>query len=216
MILINIFLFLLFISQINQISCLSRGLYLGKEKCFNDHYYSRMNIVINYKILDKDIKLSSSHKSIFYVTLMGFEKNDFKTFYGSKLSGKFAYNIVESDKYQICIRTTDKELFNNKKFLHLEFKVQTTDELYDESSAKAKDFQKVNITMRNIDSKVESIEVMQKYQLELEDEFSKNQIKSSSRLAFISVCQIVVICIVGIYHDFSLRKIFKDKIWTPF
>ena len=213
---INIFILLFFICQISKISCLSRRLYLGKKKCFTDHYYTRMNIVILYKILDKDLKISTSHKTHFYISLMGHEKQNFKLFNGYKLSGKFAYNIEESDKYRICISTTDKELFNNKQFLHLEFKVQTTDELYDESSAKAKDFQKVNITMRKIDHKVESIEIMQKYQIELEDEFSKNQIKSSSRLAFISVCQIIVICIVGIYHVFSLRKIFKDKIWTPF
>ena len=98
----------------------------------------------------------------------------------------------------------------------MEFKVQSSDELYDENSAKAKDFQKVNETMTKLNNKVESIETMQKYQMEVEDTFSQNQIKSSSGLAFISVCQIVIICIVGLYHVFSLRKIFKDKIWTPF
>ena len=98
----------------------------------------------------------------------------------------------------------------------MEFKIQSSDELYDENSAKSKDFQKVNETMTKLNSKVESIENMQKYQLEVEDTFSQNQIKSSNRLAFISVCQIVIICIVGLYQVFSLRKIFKDKIWTPF
>ena len=137
-------------------------------------------------------------------------------FYGSKLSGKFSYNIEESDKYKICIYTTDRELFKNKQFLHMEFKVQSSDELYDENSAKAKDFQKVNETMTKLNNKVSSIEIMQKYQMEVEDTFSQNQIKSSSRLAFLSICQIVIICIVGLYHVFSLRKIFKDKIWTPF
>ena len=98
----------------------------------------------------------------------------------------------------------------------MEFKIQSSDELYDENSAKSKDFQKVNDTMQKINSKVDAIEVMQQYQIEIEDNFSKNQIKSSSRLVFLSICQIIIICIVGIYHVFSLRKIFKDKIWTPF
>ena len=189
---------------------------MGKQKCFYDNYYNQMNIVITYKILDTDIKLSKINKSLFQVTMQGVEKDVFKVFYGSKLSGKFSYNIEESDKYKICIYSSDKDLFKNKKFLHTEFKIQSSDELYDEHSAKSKDFQKVNSTMTKIDSKVNAIETMQKYQVEIEDNFSRNQIKSSSRLVFLSICQIVIICIVGIYHVFSLRKIFKDKIWTPF
>ena len=211
--LINIILLFLFI---NKIFSLSRGLYLGKEKCFYDNYYSQMNIVITYKILDTDIKLTNLNKALFHVTLDGMEKGHFKIFYGSKLNGKFSYNIEENDKYKICIYSHDKELFKNKRFLHMEFKIQSSDELYDENSAKAKDFQKVNMTMQRLNSKVDSIEIMQKYQLDVEDEFSNNQIQSSTRLAFLSICQIVIICIVGIYHVFSLRKIFKDKIWTPF
>ena len=210
---INQILILFFI---NKISCLSRALYLGKEKCFYDNYYSQMTIIISYKILDKGVKITPG-KTLFRVYISGVEKMDvFKMFYGSKLSGKFSYTIEESDKYKICISTSDKELFNNRQFLHMEFRIQSSDELYDENSAKAKDFQKVNDTMTKLNSKVESIEAMQKYQLEVEDTFSQNQIKSSNRLAFLTICQIVIICIVGIYHVFSLRKIFKDKIWTPF
>ena len=210
---INLILILFFI---NKISCLSRALYLGKEKCFYDNYYSQMTIIISYKILDKGVKITPG-KTLFRVYISGVEKMDvFKMFYGSKLSGKFSYTIEESDKYKICISTSDKELFNNRQFLHMEFRIQSSDELYDENSAKAKDFQKVNDTMTKLNSKVESIEAMQKYQLEVEDTFSQNQIKSTNRLAFLTICQIVIICIVGIYHVFSLRKIFKDKIWTPF
>ena len=201
---------------ISQISCVSRALYYNKEKCFYDNYYNGMNLVITYKIMDTDIKLSSSNKSLFRITLSSDKKNFYKFFYGSKLSGKFSYNIEDSEKYKVCIITTDKELFKNKQFLHLIFKVQSSDELFDEGSAKAKDFQKVNITMKNLNSKVDSIETMQNFQVEVEDEFSKKQIMTSSRLVLLSLCQIVIICIVGIYHVYSLRKVFKDKIWTPF
>ena len=207
---------IIFIFFINQILCLSRTLYLGKEKCFYDNFYNQMNLVITYKILDTDIKVSNEHKTLFHISLFGIEKKSYKSFIGTKLTGKFSYNIEENDKYRICIYSSDKELFRNKNFLHMEFKIQSSDELYDEHSAKTKDFQKVNITMKNIDSKVNNIEAMQRFQIEFEDQFSKNQIKTSSRLAFLSICQIVIICIAGIFHVFSLRKIFKNKIWTPF
>ena len=208
-------LFLLFL-LISEIYCLSRALYMGVEKCFYDNFYERMNIVITYKILDKDVILTKVKNSLFYISILGIEKDGFQSFYGSKLQGKFSYSVEKSDKYRICIYSTDKDLFKDKKFLHLEFKVQSSDELNDEHSAKSKDFQKVNITMQKLNSKVDSIEVMQNYQIDVEDKFSKNQIKSSTRLAFLSICQIVILCIVGIYHVFSLRRIFKDKIWTPF
>ena len=210
---ISLILYLYFLSQI---TCISRALYFNKEKCFYDNYYNGMNLVMTYKILDTDIKLSSTKQSLFRITLSSDEKEFYKAFIGSKLSGKFSYNIEESAKYKICIITTEKDLFKNKQFLHLVFKIQSSDELYDENSAKSKDFQKVNVTMQNLNSKVNSIETMQNYQVEVEDEFSKKQISTSSRLAFLSVCQIIIICIVGIYHVYSLRKIFKDKIWTPF
>ena len=70
--------------------------------------------------------------------------------------------------------------------------------------------------MSRINTKVDNIENMQGYQIKVEDNFSEKQINSSSRLALLSICQIIVICIVGVYHVFYLRKIFKDKIWTPF
>ena len=205
-----------FIYSISQIICVSRALYLNKEKCFYDNYYNGMNLVMTYKILDTDIKISSTKNSVFRISLSSEGGNFFKIFYGSKLSGKFSYSIEESGKYKICITTTDRDLFKHKQFLHLVFKVQSSDELFDEGSAKTKDFQKVNITMQNLNSKVDSIETMQNFQVEVEDEFSKKQIATSSRLALLSICQIVIICIVGVYHVYSLRKVFKDKIWTPF
>ena len=210
---INILIFVIYICSI---SCLSRALYLGQERCFYDNYYTNMNIVITYKILDKDVQLPRTNQMLFRVTLQSDNGEYFKTFYGSKLTGKFSYNFEDSDKYKICIVSYDKELYKNKRFLYLQFKIQSNDELYDENSAKAKDFQIVNDTMTKLNSKVDSIEYMQKYQLEVEDKFSNKQINSSSRLAFLSICQIVVICLVGLYHVFYLRKIFKDKIWTPF
>ena len=200
------------------ISCLSRALYLDKEKCFYDNYYTNMNIIITYQIMDKDVVIPPHNKNVFRVYLQSLEKgSDYKIFYSNKLSGKFAHSIEESDRYKICIYTSEKELFKNKRFLYLRFKIKSHDEIYeDENSAMGKDFHVVNETMQKLNGKVETIEHMQKYQLDLEDKFSVSQISSSSRLAYLSLCQIIIICVVGIYHVLYLRKIFKDKIWTPF
>ena len=211
---IDIILFILFFSYI---SSLSRSLYLDQERCFYDNYYTNMNLIINYKILDKDVIIPASSKNVFKIYIKGIEKLEaFKMFYWNKLSGKFSHNIEVSDKYKICIYTQDKDLFKNKKFLYLQFQIQNLDDTYDPDTAKGKDFQIVNETMTKLNGKVETIEQMQKYQLDLEDKFSKVQINSSSRLAILSFCQIIIICLVGIFHVIYLRRIFKDKIWTPF
>ena len=208
---------IIFILNLINISCLSRSLYPDKERCFYDAYYTNMNIIIKYKILDKDVSIPPNKKNIFSIYIQSLKKEtEFKLFYGNKLSGKFSHNIEKSDKYKICIYTRDKELFKNKKFLYLQFQIISNEDAYDPNSAKGKDFQIVNETMTRLNGKVETIEHMQKYQLDLEDKFSATQIRSSSRLAFLSICQIVVICLVGIFHVFYLRRIFKDKIWTPF
>ena len=209
-------LLLIFLSFIH-ISCLSRALYLGQERCFYDNYYFNMNIIIRYKILDTDVQIPPGKNNLFtiYIQSMNYFEN-YYTFYGTKLSGKFSQNIDQSDKYKICIRSNNKDIFKNKKFLYLQFQVQLSEGKSIENSAMKKDFQIVDETMNNINTKVDNIENMQGYQIKVEDNFSTKQINSNSRLVVLSLCQIVVICLVGIYHVFYLRRIFKHKIWTPF
>ena len=199
------------------ISCLSRALYPGKEKCFYDNYYNKMNIIITYKILDKDITIPPNKRNLFLIYIVTAQHYDkYQSFYGTKLSGKFAHNIEKSDKYKICIMANDPSLFINRKFLYLQFNIQLNDEINDNNSAKKKDFQIVDDTMSKINTMVDNIENMQSYQMKVEDSFSEKQINSSSRLLLLSICQIIIICLVGIYHVFYLSRIFKDKIWTPF
>ena len=141
-----------------------------------------------------------------------------KKYYSKKIKSKKKdlKKESESDKYKICIISHDKDIFKNKKFIYIQFNTQLNEEIKNKDSAVKKDFQIVDDTMSRINTKVDNIENMQGYQIKVEDNFSEKQINSSSRLALLSICQIIVICIVGVYHVFYLRKIFKDKIWTPF
>ena len=208
---------LLIILSFVNISCLSRALYQGKERCFYDNYYKNMNLIITYKILDTDVKVPKSKKNLFQIKIQSMQYYDkFYILYGTKLSGKFSHNIDQSDKYKICIISNDKEIFENKKFLYLQFNIQFNLEKAESNAVIQKDFQVVDDIMNQLNSKVDNIENMQNYQIKVEDSFSEKQINSTSRLALLSICQIIVICVVGIYHVIYLRRIFKDKIWTPF
>ena len=176
-----------------------------------------MNIIITYNILDKDVKLTKGKKNLFRIYIQSLQYYDkYYAFFGTKLSGKFSHNIEVSDKYKVCIISNDKEIFENKKFLYLQFQIQYNLERGEENTVVQKDFQVVDDTMNQLNSKVDNIENMQNYQMTVEDSFSDKQINSASRLAWLSLCQIVVICVVGVYHVIYLRRIFKDKIWTPF
>ena len=208
------FYFLILLSNINS---LSRGLFFNKEKCFYEYLYKKMNMVFTYEILDKDINLSESQKTFFKIYVQLAENPmTFKYFFGSKLKGKFSYNIEKNGKYKICILSNDKEIFKNKTFLHLDFRLQSSEEIYSSKYARGKDFKKVNNTISLLFSKVNFIEKIQNYEIEVEDKFSDKQIGTSKRLLFLTVFQIIIICIFGFYHILSLRRQFKNKILTLF
>ena len=181
-----------------------------------------MVVIIRYEIMDQDLKnlttLSSKDDRFEISVYSKSDKKVINTFKGQKLTGKFSQSIDNSGEYKICIKTNDKELFRRKRFIKLSFAIDTSeDELEDEEKVvKIKDFEMVNEKVKRVLKKAETFSNIQNYQTKIEDKFSQNQIKSSRLLATLSIIQIIIICIVGLYHVYSLRKIFKEKIWAPF
>ncbi len=57
---------------------------------------------------------------------------------------------------------------------------------------------------------------MQDYQIDYEDEFSKTQFESSNRIVMMTIIQICIISFIGLWQIYSLRKVFKEKAWSPF
>ena len=79
-----------------------------------------------------------------------------------------------------------------------------------------KDFQIVDNKIKKLIRNTENIEKMQNYQIKNEDEFAENQIKSSQTLVIVTITQLTICVIIGIYHFFTMKKIFKEKMWSPF
>ena len=79
-----------------------------------------------------------------------------------------------------------------------------------------KDFNIVDEKIKKIMKKTENIEKMQKYQIKNEDDFAQNQMNSSQILFIVTIIQLVICVIIGVYHFFSMKKIFKQKMWSPF
>ena len=54
---------------------------------------------------------------------------------------------------------------------------------------------------------------MQEYQIETEDDFSQTQFNSSNKIVIMTIVQIAIVSIIGLWQIYSLRKIFKEKVW---
>jgi hypothetical protein len=81
---------------------------------------------------------------------------------------------------------------------------------------KNKDFEAVDSKVRKMVYKANEISKMQEYQITTEDEFSQTQFSSSNRIVFMTIIQIIIISLIGLWQIYSLRKIFKEKAWSPF
>lgn len=52
---------------------------------------------------------------------------------------------------------------------------------------------------------------MQQAQISQEDEFSQAQFSNSKRIVFMTMIQIALVFVIGLWQVFSLRKFFKEK-----
>ena len=212
-------LIILIITLITQSKSIYRSFYLNKEKCYIDNYYSEMNVIMQLKILDTDLNFKPSKDDRFIIKIYDNKiGNPIQIFQTGKQKAKFSYSISKSGRYMICVSTNDKNLFNKKKYIKLSFIIDTSEDIVGDANevAKMKDFQIVDDKVKKLIKKAENIENMQKYQIKNEDEFAQNQMKSSQTLVFVTIIQLIICVIIGIYHFFSMKKIFKQKMWSPF
>ena len=212
-------LIILTITLITESKSIYRSFYLNKEKCYIDNYYSEMNVIMQLKILDTDLNFSQPKEDRFIIKIyQKKQKEPIQVFQTGKQKAKFSYSISKSGRYTICVLTNDKKLFEKKSFIKLNFVIDTSEDIVGDAKevAKMKDFQIVDDKIKKLIKKAENIENMQKYQIKTEDEFAQNQMMSSQRLVFVTIIQLVICVIIGIYHFFSMKKIFKQKMWSPF
>ncbi len=210
---------IIFLSIISYSNSLYRAFYLNREKCYIDNYYSEMNVIMQLKILDTDLNFKAIKDDRFIIKIYDNKLGDpIQTFQTGKQKAKFSYSINKSGRYMICVLTNDKTLFTKKKYLKLSFIIDTSEDIVGDANevAKMKDFQIVDDKVKKLIKKAENIENMQKYQIKTEDEFAQNQMKSSQTLVIVTIIQLVICVIIGIYHFFSMKKIFKQKMWSPF
>ncbi len=210
---------IIFLSKFLFSNSIYRSLYLFREKCYTDNFYSQMNIIMHFKILEQNVTFPNNKDDTFIIKI--YEQNikePIQIFKTGKNKAKFSYSIPRSGKYIICVLTNEKILYSKRPSLRLNFIIDTSEDIISDTQniAKIKDFNIVDKKIKRIIRNTENIEKIQKYQMKKEDEFAENQIKSSQTLVIVSIIQLVICVIIGIYHFFSMKKIFKEKMWSPF
>lgn len=217
----NLFLpiYFLFLTFLKKISCITRNLHYLEEKCVLSDFYSKSNIIITFNMTEGNFKVHEFNGPRFVINIYKKENNKLiKNYETKKTYGKFSFNVERTGHYKVCIIGKDSMTFGQQRYIIFDFDMESNLDVKQRvnQSANFKEFEKVNQKMEFINDKVEQIESMQNFANTIENNFSQNQIKTSRRIAQISIIQIVIIFCVGIYHVYAIKSMFKDKTNLPF
>ena len=211
-----IILFFLF----DKIKSLLRPLYIGEEKCILNDFYIKSNIIITFNITEGNLNLTNEIKSPRFSIHIYTKKSKklLRKFETSKTYGKFSFNVEKTGHYRTCFKSNDKEVFGTNKYIIFDFNTESNlDVIHNNNeTANMKDLEKVNQKLSFLTDKVEQIENMQLLAKNVENNFSKNQITATRRIAWISILQIVIIFGIGCYNVYAIREAFKNKATMPF
>lgn len=213
------FAFLINILFVYHTNCLYFYLSRGENRCFYDEFYSEVVVMMRFKILDTNISLMKKNENRVKISIEGIDNKKiafrFKT---EKIIGKFSQAIEKTGHYKICVTSDDDDLFAKKDKVKFQLSIDTDQDDFEETEGvvKNKDFDLVDQKMKKLVKKANEIDKMQQFQMETEDDFSNTQMDNSNRIVTMTICQIVIVMIIGLWQIFSLRKIFKEKAWMPF
>ena len=213
----GIFIISLLFFLFNNIKSLERPLHIGEEKCILNDFFTKSNIIITFNITEGNLNLKNdSSKPRFAINIYGRKTNKLiKKYETSKTNAKFSFNVEKTGHYKTCFKTYDNDVFGNENFIIFDFNTESNlDVIHNNNeTADVKDFEKVNQKLSFLTDKVEQIENMQLLAKNVENMFSKNQINSSKRIAWISILQIAIIFVIGSYNVYAIKKALNNK--TP-
>ena len=211
-----IILFFLF----DKIKSLLRPLYIGEEKCILNDFYIKSNIIITFNITEGNLNLTNEIKSPRFSIHIYTKKSKklLRKFETSKTYGKFSFNVEKTGHYRTCFKINDKEIFGTNNYIIFDFQAESNlDVMHNNNeTANMKDLENVNQKLSFLTDKVEQIENMQLLAKNVENNFSKNQITATKRIAWISILQIAIIFGIGCYNVYAIREAFKNKATMPF
>ena len=110
--------------------------------------------------------------------------------------------------YRICVQNTNQSGLPKslKLFMKLSIDSDTSENVNIENAIKHHDLNPVTEKIEKIIDKSKIIVEAQKQETEIEDAFSMIQMNYTWNFTLISIIQIFVVVVVGLYHIYSFRK----------
>lgn len=207
-------LIIFYFGLVKKIFCLSRVLHYLEEKCVINDFYLKSNIIITFNVTEGNLRERKINGPIFEINIYNKDTNRLiRAFNTQKPYGKFSFYVERTGHYKTCIKSNDTFIFGQQRFIIYDFNVESSLDVKQKGkdSANLKDFEVVNHKMQIINDKVDQIENMQLFANSIENLFSNNQIKISKRIVQISIIQILIILIIGVYHVYTLNNMFKER-----
>ena len=207
-------LIIFYIGLVKKIFCLSRSLHYLEEKCVMNDFYLKSNIIITFNVTEGNFREHKINGPSFVINIFNKDTNKLiRSFNTQKSYGKFSFYVERTGHYKTCIKGNDTFIFGQQRFIIYDFNVESSLDVKQlgKETANLKDFEVVNHKMQIINDKVDQIENMQLFANSIENLFSKNQIKISKRIVQTLIIQILIILMVGVYHVYTLKNIFKER-----
>lgn len=122
-------------------------------------------------------------------------------------NGKFTFTVEKDGNYKICSQNILSTWMANKEmFIKLKIESDTTEELNISQAVKTEDINPVSDKINKIIRKAQKIVNKQIVERQKEDTSYQMQQDYSNTFISITLIQIVIVLLIGIYHIYTFRK----------
>lgn len=200
-------LFLVF-NSVN--SVLFFNLVSGSPKCFIDELYTNSVMMIKWKVSGLDHLEQTKINNVLQNIHINFQSEasgqTIKKEVVKESKGKISFHSQEDGQYRICIHFTGGWGDKTVPTMSLQITSDNMDEPDIKKALKLEDLDKVSEKAKKIINDGKIIINIQSNELMAEEQSAVGFMKFSSYFFYITVFQVVIILILGLYQAFNFRK----------
>lgn len=181
-------------------------------KCFIEELYSSNMAMIKYSVLGLSGENPNEQKILNHISIKVFNEENLSEIFIDKYlvsrEGKLSMTAPEDGQYRVCV--TSSNTTNERLKMHIQIISDNMDEPNLANALKRE-------VVYNINDKIETItKISSKYAkkqssiIKLEDEDSKNIMKSQKMFFYMTMLQITLVIFIGIYQIRNFKN-YMDK-----
>jgi hypothetical protein len=128
------------------------------------------------------------------------------------LQGGFTFTSSAGGEHLLCFTTNTSRWFGAHRKLRFRFELLTGADAVDWNEvAKAEHLSQIEVYVRQVHDRSSAIRSEQLYMKQREAEFRDHSELMNARVAWLSVLQIVILLLTGVYTIWHLKRFFKSK-----